>query len=129
MSGDGGAGDIERVLLDMRRKLSALSFLLLLSSAVPVVLAMMLQLGLWVRVALSGVVAALLAISAVLHGSSSRIALATYALIRGDSETAAKILYSVSKTLAFLAPSSSARLRDAAELLEKREKLRKSVSR
>jgi len=128
MSGDGGAGDIEKLLLDVRRKLSALSFLLLLSSAVPVALAMMLRLGLWVKVTLSGVVAALLIISAVLHGSSSRIALATYALTRGDSESAAKILYSVAKTLAFLAPSSSARLRDAAELLEKRGKFKKSAS-
>jgi len=125
MNESGGAGDVEKFLLEVRRRLSALSLLLLLSSAVPVVLAMMLQLGLWVRVALSGVVAALLAISAVLHGSSSRIAFATYALARGDSESAAKILYSVARTLAFVAPSSSARLREVAELLEKREKFKK----
>jgi len=128
MSGNGGAGDVEKLLFDVRRRLSALSFLLLLSSVVPVVLAVMLQLGLWVRVALSGVVAALLAISAVLHGSSSRIALAAYALIRGDSETATEILYSVAKTLAFVAPSSSARLREVAELLEKRGKFKKSAA-
>jgi len=125
MSGSGGARDVEKLLLEARRKLSALSLLLLLSSAVPVALAMMLQLGLWVKVALSGVVAALLSISVVLHGSSSRIALATYALTRGNSETAAKILYSVARTLAFVAPSLSAKLRDVAELLEKREKLKK----
>jgi len=125
MSGGGGVGDVEKLLLEVRRRLSVLSFLLLLSSAVPVVLAMMLQLGLWVRVALSGVVAALLSISVVLHGSSSRIAFAIYALARGDSETAARILYSAAKTLAFLVPSSSARLREVAELLEKREKFKK----
>jgi len=128
MSGDGGAGDVEKLLLEERRKLSALSFLLLLSSAVPVVLAMMLQLGLWVKVALSGVVTVLLIMSMILHGSSSRIVLAVNALARGDSATAAKILYSVAKTLAFVAPSSSARLRDAAELLEKRGKLGKTAA-
>jgi len=128
MNGSGGAGDLEKLLLKVRRKLSALSLLLLLSSTVPVVLALMLQPGLWVRVALSGVVAALLIISVVLHGSSSRIALATHALIRGESETAAKILYSVAKTLALVVPSLSARLRNVAELLEKREKLKESAS-
>jgi len=122
MSGSGGAGDVEKLLLEVRRKLSVLSFLLLLSSAAPVVLAMVLQLGLWVKVALSGVVTVLLIMSMILHGSSSRIALAANALIRGDSETAIKILYSVAKTLAFVAPSSSARLREVVELLEKRGK-------
>jgi len=125
MSVNGGAGDVEKLLLEERRKLSALSLLLLLSSAVPVVLAMMLRLDLWVKVALSGVVAALLSISVVLHGSSSRIVLAVNALTRGDSETAARILYSVARTLAFVAPPSSARLRTAAELLEKRGKFKK----